>query len=145
MDDTRETVLIMDDDFHFVSRISDGLKHEGLNVLTACDGNEGIALAELKRPDLIVMELLMPKRSGFLVLERLRQTDLTCPIVVVTKNDGERHRAYADILGVDDFLLKPATTVEVVASVTEILGLSYSQDQEEHLDDEVLHPSINIA
>ena len=93
-----------------------------MEVSTAFDGNQGIAYAETKTPDLMILDLMMPRRSGFLVLERLRQNSETqMPIIMITGNEGMRHRKYAELLGVDDYIQKPFTMDRLLQAVSKIL------------------------
>jgi DNA-binding response OmpR family regulator len=87
-------------------------------VLTADDGNLGLALAEREAPDLVVVDMMMPKKSGFLVLEKVKsRAGSAPPVIMITANEGARHRAYAEQLGVDDYLCKPFDTETFLASV----------------------------
>ena len=68
--------------------------------MVARDGNQGLALAERESPDLIILDMMMPKRSGFLVLEKLRRmSDVMVPVIMITGNEGSRHKAYAELAG----------------------------------------------
>ncbi|HPP53773.1 MAG TPA: response regulator, partial [Thermoguttaceae bacterium] len=71
---TGKRILLVDDDPEIVETIRIALEAKGYQVFVARDGNQGLALADRENPDLIVLDIMMPKRSGFLVLERLRRT-----------------------------------------------------------------------
>ena len=115
-------VLVVDDDSEIVETIAVALRSRGMKVSTAFDGNQGIAYAETKTPDLMILDLMMPRRSGFLVLERLRQNSETqMPIIMITGNEGMRHRKYAELLGVDDYIQKPFTMDRLLQAVSKIL------------------------
>ena len=99
------------------------LEAKGYTVMIARDGNQGVALAEKELPDLVVLDMMMPKRSGFLVLERLRRSQQTpLRIIMVTANEGSRHRAYAEMLGVDDYIRKPFAMDRLLESVSRLLA-----------------------
>ncbi|MBI2804531.1 MAG: response regulator [Planctomycetes bacterium] len=103
-----KTILIVDDDREIVQGLRLVLEGLGYHVLTAHDGAAGISLAHSGRPDLVIVDMMMPKKSGFLVLDDLKSKDARFPkIVMMTANEGSRHRAYAEMLGVDDYLRKP--------------------------------------
>jgi DNA-binding response OmpR family regulator len=103
-------VLIVDDDYEVVETIRTALAAEGFTVSVATDGNQGIAYAEAKTPDLLILDIMMPRRSGFLVLERLRQySDEPIPVIMITGNEGSRHREYDEMIGVRDYIHKPFT------------------------------------
>ena len=80
-------------------------------------------MAEREDPDLVILDMMMPKRSGFLVLEKLRRTrPIPLRIIMVTANEGSRHKAYAEMLGVDDYIRKPFAMDRLMASVDRLLG-----------------------
>lgn len=120
--DATRHVLVVDDDPDINMSISTALKNKGYRVSIAQDGNQGVAYAESSKPDLVILDLMMPRRSGFLVLERLRQnSDTTMPVIVITGNEGARHREYAELLGVNDYLHKPFTIDRLINSVESLL------------------------
>jgi DNA-binding response OmpR family regulator len=101
-------ILLVDDDAEIIESLRLALEANGYEILVARDGNQGLALVEREDPDLVVLDMMMPKRSGFLVLERLkRKRDGQQRIIMITANEGSRHKAYAEMLGVDDYLRKP--------------------------------------
>ncbi|MCC9602959.1 response regulator [Stieleria sp. JC731] len=101
-------ILIVDDDVEIIESVRYALEHEGYQVVVARDGNQGLALAEKESPDLIILDMMMPKRSGFLVLEKLRRmNEAMVPVIMITGNEGSRHKAYAELLGVSDYIRKP--------------------------------------
>ncbi len=111
-------VLIVDDDPEVVDSIRYAVSQEGYEVSTARDGNQALAYVEVKAPDLIILDLMMPRRSGFLVLERLCQmTDSPIPVIVITANEGNRHREYAKMLGAREYITKPFVMERLVESV----------------------------
>ena len=119
---TTRHILVVDDDQEIVASIATTLEGRGYQISKAYDGNQAIAYAELKKPDVIVLDLMMPRRSGFLVLERLRQNvDTQMPVIMITGNEGERHRKYAQLLGVNDYILKPFTMDRLLQSISKIL------------------------
>ena len=99
------------------------LEAKGLEVMIARDGNQGLAITEREEPDLVILDMMMPKRSGFLVLEKLRRTRENPPrIIMITANEGSRHKAYAEMLGVDDYIRKPFPMDRLMASVDRLLS-----------------------
>lgn len=116
-------ILIVDDDSEITQSISFALKDLGFKVSIARDGNQGIAIAETQSPDLIILDMMMPRRSGFLVLERLRQLESDpIPVIMITGNEGRRHRQYAEMLGVSDYIHKPFPMDKLVSSVQRVLA-----------------------
>ncbi len=116
-------VLIVDDDFEIVEAVRYALEGAGHEVVVARDGNQGLALAERENPDLMILDMMMPKRSGFLVLEKLRRLrDEPLPVIMITGNEGSRHKAYAELLGVSDYLRKPFAMDRLLEAVDRLLG-----------------------
>jgi DNA-binding response OmpR family regulator len=116
-------VLIVDDDGEIVESIRYALEAKGYEILVARDGNQGLAMAEREAPDLAILDMMMPKRSGFLVLEKLRRThSQPIRVIMITANEGSRHKAYAEMLGVDDYIRKPFAMDRLVDSVARLLS-----------------------
>jgi len=98
------------------------LEAAGYEVLIAHDGNQGLAMVEREDPDLVILDMMMPKRSGFLVLERLRRTrPVPTRVIMITANEGVRHKVYAEKLGVDDYIRKPFAMERLMESVERLL------------------------
>ena len=116
-------VLLVDDDPEIIDAIRYALEAKGFKIFIARDGNQGLAMAERENPDLVILDMMMPKRSGFLVLEKLRRTR-TVPVrvIMVTANEGSRHKAYAEMLGVDDYIRKPFAMDKLVEAVQRLLA-----------------------
>ena len=120
---TAKHILVVDDDPEVLRSIKDSLQLEGHTVSTARDGTHGLGIAETQDIDLMILDMMMPKRSGFLVLERLRQhTDKTYPVIMITGNEGDRHQKLAGILGVDEYIRKPFTMDLLVDTVKKLLA-----------------------
>ena len=115
-------ILLVDDDDEIVETVRYALEAEGYRVVVARDGNQGLALSEREDPDLMILDMMMPKRSGFLVLEKIRRVRSTpLPVIMITGNEGSRHKAYAELLGVNDYLRKPFEMSKLMASVARLL------------------------
>ena len=105
-----KSVLIVDDDPEIVQAIKIAFEDAGAAIDTAADGNTAIDLATRGSPDLVVLDAMLPKRSGFLVLEKLkssRKKEDKPYIIMITGNQGTRHKAWAESLGVNDYINKP--------------------------------------
>jgi len=123
LDEPRKRILLVDDDREIIESMRLTLEASGYEVLVARDGNQGLALAERENPDLVILDMMMPKRSGFLVLEKLRRTrPVPIRIIMVTANEGNRHKAYAETLGVDDYIRKPFAMDRLLNSVERLLA-----------------------
>lgn len=117
-----KVILLVDDDSEIVESMRTVLENKGYRVLVARDGNAGLTVAERENPDLIVLDMMMPKKSGFLVLEKLKgRPGGLIPTVMITGNEGSRHRAYAEMLGVRDYIRKPFAMEKLVKAVEKIL------------------------
>lgn len=104
-----KSVLIVDDDPEIVQAIKLAFEDAGASTDTTGDGNTAIDLATDNNPDLVVLDAMLPKRSGFLVLEKLKSAKrVNKPyIIMITGNQGTRHKAWAESLGVDGYINKP--------------------------------------
>ncbi|HBB74511.1 MAG TPA: response regulator [Planctomycetaceae bacterium] len=116
-------ILLVDDDPEIVESMKAVLESRGYAILVARDGNQGLAMAEQEAPDLVVLDMMMPKRSGFLVLEKLRRGNPNpVRVIMITANEGSRHKAYAEMLGVDDYIRKPFAMDRLLDSVDRLLS-----------------------
>jgi len=107
MSDAR-TVLVIDDDPDICEALQATLEGRGLRVRCAPDGEIGMHSALKNPPDLVILDMMMPRVSGFVVLERLKQHHrLPVPIIMLTANDSAQQQAYAEFLGADLYLRKP--------------------------------------
>src|SRR6476620_3430165 len=119
----KKRVLLVDDDAEIIEAIRYALETKGFQIFIARDGNQGLAMAESEDPDLVIIDMMMPKRSGFLVLEKLRRTrEVPVRVIMITANEGSRHKAYAEMLGVDDYLRKPFAMDKLVEAVERLLS-----------------------
>lgn len=119
----RKVVVIVDDEPEQVQGISLALRSFGWEVRHAESGNVGLAIIATDKPDLVLLDLGMKGRNGFMILEYLRAHDIsTSKIIVVTGMDGERHQEYVMTLGAHAFFLKPYTVDQVASKAKEILN-----------------------
>ena len=126
MSESNETaakrILLVDDDRDILESMRFALQANGYEVFLAKDGNQGLAMVERCDPDLMVLDMMMPKRSGFLVLETLRRSgEYPIRIIMITGNEGNRHRIYAEQLGVDDYIRKPFTMDALIDRIKRLL------------------------
>ena len=120
-----KNILLVDDDPDILDALRAALSDTGANVDTARDGNEALGKASASMPDLMVLDMMMPKRSGFLVLESLKkgkQPDDPPRVVVITGNPGVRHRIYAESLGVEVYMTKPFRMDRLIESIRKLLA-----------------------
>jgi DNA-binding response OmpR family regulator len=127
-----KTILLVDDDQEILHAMRAVMENKGYRVLTASDGNMGLNIAERETPDLVIVDMMMPKKSGFLVLEKLKSRKKTLPrVIMITANEGGRHRAYAEMLGVDDYIRKPFAMDRLLESVKKLCPLEGERPEEE--------------
>jgi len=129
MNPQQRTILLVDDDHEIVESMRTILENKGYRILVARDGNSGLMVAERESPDLLILDMMMPKKSGFLVLEKLRsRPGGMIPTIMITGNEGSRHRAYAEMLGVRDYIRKPFAMEKLVRAIDKVLGVKARGD-----------------
>lgn len=116
-----KTILIVDDDPEVLESINQALQIEGALTQTCSDGNTAVRICEVDPPMLVVLDMMLPKRSGFLVLERIKKLASPPRVIMVTANEGKRHQQYAENLGVDGYLLKPVRLERLISLAHELL------------------------
>ena len=116
------SVLIVDDDEDILRSMEIAIKSEGANTETAMDGNTAISMCIHSKPDAVVLDMMLPKRSGFLVLEQIRELPEAPIVIMVTANEGRRHKAYAESLGVHDYLNKPVALDSLIETLARLLA-----------------------
>ncbi len=126
MSDTlkEKRILLVDDDNDILTSMQAAFEPTGAVVETASNGNKAVELAEKHNPDLVVLDMMLPGRSGFLVLERIkaRKPKNAKPfIIMITGNQGARHKMYAESLGVSEYLNKPVKMDKLIASAERLL------------------------
>ena len=115
-------ILVVDDDPEVRSVIDQALQAEGALTQTCGDGNAAVRICTEDPPELVVLDVMLPKRSGFLVLEKLKELDQPPLVVMVTANEGRRHQQFAEALGVDGYLLKPLRLERLITLSRDLLG-----------------------
>ncbi len=112
-----KTILLVDDD----RELSDGLRivleRQGHRVIQARDGHQGKQFVYQHHPDLVILDMMMPGMGGYPVLEHFRGKPDAPPIIMITANEGSRHKAYAEYLGVVDYIRKPFAMERLLESV----------------------------
>lgn len=117
-----KNILIIDDDREIASTLHGVLSSAGYQVSVANNGVEGQRMVESLKPDLVITDMMMPRMGGFPVLEYLRSLPNPPNVIMITANEGGRHKAYAEMLGVDDYLRKPFPMEVLLESVRRILS-----------------------
>ncbi|MBI3456357.1 MAG: response regulator transcription factor [Candidatus Rokubacteria bacterium] len=114
-------ILIVDDEPEMVRGLEDNLRFEGYETLSATNGADGLALALREGPDLILLDIMMPRMSGWDVLRGLRQKRLDLPVIMLTARGEEVDRVLGLELGADDYVAKPFPLRELLARVRAVL------------------------
>jgi two-component system, OmpR family, alkaline phosphatase synthesis response regulator PhoP len=116
-----ETILVIEDDPAISMGLVKNLRFEGFEVLRAADGERGLELALDKRPDLILLDVMMPKLNGFEVLREIRRREVDVPVIVLTAKGEQIDKVRGLDLGADDYMTKPFGLQELVARVHAVL------------------------
>ncbi len=120
-----KVILIVDDDQDFLMAMRTALEELGVKIQTAVNGNTAVEMILSDPPDLVVLDQMLPGRSGFLVLEKirpLRKETGKPPVIMVTANPGQRHKVYAETLGVDVYLNKPFRMEKLTKAAEELIS-----------------------
>ena len=118
-------VLLVDDDHDILTSMQAAFEPTGAVIDTAANGNKAVELAEKTNPDLIVLDMMLPGRSGFLVLEKLKAKkprNAKPYVIMITGNQGARHKMYAESLGVSEYFNKPVKLDKLIASAERLLA-----------------------
>ncbi|MBN2065158.1 MAG: response regulator [Sedimentisphaerales bacterium] len=120
-------VLLVDDDDDIIETLEAALEELGVNIRVTGNGNEAVRMVEEKVPDLMILDQMLPGRSGFIILENIRAFRKETgkpPIIMITANPGSRHKVYAETLGVDCYLNKPFRMERFMDAVKDLLSRS---------------------
>ncbi len=113
----KKTVLIVEDEMNIVDIVRFNLQREGYATLEAYDGEAGLALAREKKPDLILLDVMMPKMMGFDVCRALRAEGDNVPVIILTAREEEEDKILGLEIGADDYITKPFSMRELMARV----------------------------
>jgi DNA-binding response OmpR family regulator len=129
-----KTILIVDDDIELSDGLRIMLERQGFRVLQARNGQEGKNMIYQHHPDLVILDMMMPRMGGYPVLEHFRDKSEAPPIIMITANEGSRHKAYAEDLGVVEYIRKPFAMEKLMEAVNK--GLSQTKGGEEEKKDD---------
>ncbi len=113
----RKRVLVIEDDQSIALGLRINLESEGYEVLSAEDGEAGLAMVREKQPDLIILDVMLPKLNGFQVLQTARREGHAMPIIVLSARTGEMEKVTGLELGAEDYVAKPFSLAELLARV----------------------------
>jgi DNA-binding response OmpR family regulator len=126
-----KTILIVDDDRELVEGVRAVLERQGFRVMQAHDGVQGKNQIYQQRPDLVILDMMMPRMGGYPVLEHFRDKPDAPPIIMVTANEGSRHKAYAEYLGVVEYIRKPFAMEKLLEAVNKAFAGKPTPPEEE--------------
>ena len=125
----KKTVLIVEDEKNIVDIIRFNLQRTGYNTLEAYDGEAGLAMAREKKPDLILLDVMMPKMMGFDVCRALRAEGDNVPVIILTAREEEEDKILGLEIGADDYITKPFNILEVKARIKAIMRRTSARGQ----------------
>lgn len=131
-------ILVVDDEQSIVTLLEFNLQKAGYEVLKAMDGNQAIQLAMEGKPDLMILDIMLPGIDGIEVCKKLRMEKLDLPILMLTAKDEEFDKILGLELGADDYMTKPFSPREVVARVKAILRRVGNRQEQQQQDDETI-------
>jgi two-component system response regulator VicR len=123
-----KTVLVVDDEKNIVDILTFNLQREGYSVLCAYDGKDGLDAALSGRPDLILLDVMLPYMNGFDVCAEIRKQDKLTPIIMLTAREEERDKIFGLELGADDYIVKPFSIKELLARIKTNIWRMISMD-----------------
>jgi DNA-binding response OmpR family regulator len=118
---SKKTILIVEDEPHIVLGLKDALEFEGYEVVAASAGREGVALARQRKPDAVLLDLMLPDVNGYQVCEELRRFDPFLPIIMLTARSQEADKVRGLDAGADDYVTKPFSVAELTARIRAIV------------------------
>lgn len=123
-------ILIIEDQKDMVEGLTFNLESQGYEVCAAYDGQEGLSAAEREKPDLIVLDIMLPKKDGFKVCRELRDKGFDVPILILTARGKESDKVLGLEIGADDYLTKPFSLLEFLARIKALLRRRKGKDAE---------------
>ncbi|MFI4872724.1 MAG: response regulator transcription factor [Phycisphaerales bacterium JB061] len=115
-------ILVVDDDPDIRESIEAAMLAEGAITETAPDGNTAVQYCNEDPPELVILDMMLPGRSGFLVLEKIKGREDSPLVIMVTANEGKRHQEYAEAIGVDAYMIKPVPLASLVNQAAELIA-----------------------
>ena len=128
MSEQRPRILVVEDDLSILTGVSMNLRYEGYEVIQAQDGARGLEMAVTDGPDLIVLDVMMPRLNGYEVLRELRSRGVRTPVLVLSAKGMERDKVLGLDLGADDYVVKPFGVAELMARVKAVLRRRWGDD-----------------
>ncbi|MFC1704676.1 response regulator transcription factor [Candidatus Omnitrophota bacterium] len=134
----KEKILIVEDDPAILVGLVDLLSGEGFEVCSTRDGAQALHLYETEKPDLILLDIMIPEQSGYDVCKQIRSKDATIPIVMLTAKGQEVDKVVGLEIGADDYVVKPFGVKELIARVRAALRRANARDGLKKIDDRII-------
>ena len=115
--DRQKTILIVEDEKNIVDILRFNLQREGYRTWEAYDGEDGLSKAQAEKPDLILLDVMLPKMNGFEVCRALREAGDNVPVIILTAREEETDKVLGLEIGADDYITKPFSMRELIARV----------------------------
>ena len=118
-------ILLVDDDSDILASMQAAFEPTGAVIQTAANGNKAVEIAEKTQPDLVILDMMLPGRSGFMVLEKIKSKKLRNAkpfVIMITGNLGARHKLYAESQGVSEYFTKPVKMDKLIATAEKLLA-----------------------
>ncbi len=133
------TILIVDDDLKLLKMLQRTMTYENMHVLTATNGQDALQLIKVKKPDLVILDWMMPRMDGLTVIRKLREEEDNTLILMLTARDAIENRVEGLENGADDYLVKPFAPAELVARVHVLLRRVEAKPENRILDFAGIH------
>jgi len=136
-------ILVIEDDAAILRGLKDNLEFEDYEVLTGSDGEQGYALIRERKPDLVILDLMLPRMSGFEVCRKIRAEGGSVPILILTARGEEMDKVLGLNIGADDYMTKPFSVPELLARIQAIFRRA-ANSKSRHLPDEVHFHDVTV-
>ena len=140
--DAQKTILIVEDEKNIVDILRFNLQREGYRTVEAYDGADGLEKARKENPDLILLDVMLPKMIGFDVCRTLREEGNNVPVIILTAREEEADKVSGLEIGADDYITKPFGMMEFVARVKAVLRRSARQNEDKELHYDELYLNV---
>src|SRR5947199_10555998 len=127
----QKTILLVDDDRELIDGLRALLEKQGYRVIQANDGHQAKSVIYNQKPDLVILDMMMPRLGGYPVLEHFRGKPDVPPVIMITANEGSRHKAYAEYLGVVDYIRKPFAMERLLEAVNKAFSRAKEDAEQE--------------
>lgn len=138
----RSRILIVDDDDKIISMLRRGLAFEGYEVVTASNGEQGLNKMMESEPDMVILDVMMPRVDGWEVCRRIREAGSSVPVLMLTAKDDIKDRVKGLDNGADDYLVKPFALEELLARVRALLRRKSSETESETVSRQVIYEDL---